>query len=86
MNIYGIAHGPAMHGGVTWFALKTSIDLSAEQMDAFAELYPHDARPLQPLNGRVGKESQTKNLYFATVSAEDSPIMAKLPSLGLART
>jgi len=58
--------------------LKTSIDLSAEQMDAFAELYPHDARPLQPLNGRVGKESQTKNLYFATVSAEDSPIMAKI--------
>jgi carbonic anhydrase len=47
-----------MHGGVTWFALKTSIDLSAEQMDAFAELYPHDARTLRPLNGRVVKESQ----------------------------
>jgi len=41
---------------VVWF--KASIDLSAEQMDAFAELYPHDARPLQPLNGRVVKESQ----------------------------
>jgi carbonic anhydrase len=43
---------------VTWFVLKTPLDISAEQIDAFAKLYPHDVRPLQPLNGRVVKESQ----------------------------
>jgi carbonic anhydrase len=43
---------------VTWFVLKTPVDISAEQISAFAKLYPHDVRPLQPLNGRVVKESQ----------------------------
>jgi carbonic anhydrase len=38
--------------------LKTPVDISAEQISAFAKLYPHDVRPLQPLNGRVVKESQ----------------------------
>lgn len=28
------------------------------QIEAFAKLYPHDVRPLQPLNGRVVQESQ----------------------------
>jgi carbonic anhydrase len=31
---------------------------SAAQIKAFAALYPHDIRPLQPLNGRVVQESQ----------------------------
>jgi len=38
--------------------LKMPLDISAAQIDAFAKLYPHDVRPLQPLNGRVVKESQ----------------------------
>jgi carbonic anhydrase len=33
-------------------------EISAKQIKAFAELYPHDVRPLQPLNGRVVRESQ----------------------------
>jgi carbonic anhydrase len=54
----GSLTAPPCTEGVTWFVLKTPIDLSAEQMDAFAKLYPNDARPLQPLNRRVVKESR----------------------------
>ncbi len=54
----GSLTAPPCTEGVTWFVLKTPVDMSAEQIDAFAKLYPHDVRPLQPLNGRVVKESQ----------------------------
>ncbi len=43
---------------VTWFVLKTPVDISAEQINAFAKLYPHDVRPLQPLNGRAVKQTR----------------------------
>ena len=32
--------------------------IDAVQIKAFAGLYPHDVRPLQPLNGRVVKETR----------------------------
>jgi carbonic anhydrase len=54
----GSLTAPPCTEGVTWFLLQTPIDISAEQMEAFAKLYPHDARPLQPLNGRVVRESR----------------------------
>jgi carbonic anhydrase len=54
----GSVTAPPCTEGVTWFVLKTPVDVSAEQINAFARLYPHDARPIQPLNGRVVKESQ----------------------------
>jgi hypothetical protein len=54
----GSLTGPPCSEGVTWFVLKTPMETSAEEINAFAELYPHDVRPLQPLNGRVVKESQ----------------------------
>ncbi len=43
---------------VAWYVLKTPVEVSAEQISAFAKLYPHNVRPPQPLNGRVVKESQ----------------------------
>lgn len=43
---------------VTWFVLKTPVEISTEEINAFAKLYPHDVRPLQPLNGRVVKQSR----------------------------
>ena len=43
---------------VVWFVLKTPVDISAEEINAFARLYPHDVRPIQPPNGRVVKESR----------------------------
>jgi carbonic anhydrase len=54
----GSLTAPPCTEGVTWFVLKVPVDVSAEEIKAFARLYPHDVRPLQPLNGRVVKESK----------------------------
>ncbi len=37
---------------VTWFVLRTPIQISLGQMQAFGKLYPANVRPVQPLNGR----------------------------------
>ena len=54
----GSLTAPPCTEGVTWFVLKTPVDISEEEIYAFAKLYPHDVRPIQPLNGRVVEESQ----------------------------
>jgi|HubBroStandDraft_1064217.scaffolds.fasta_scaffold07666_2 carbonic anhydrase len=54
----GSVTAPPCTEGVKWFVLKTPVDISAAQVAAFARLYPNDVRPLQPLNGRIVKESQ----------------------------
>ena len=54
----GSLTAPPCSENVTWFVLKTPVEISAEEISAFAKLYPHDVRPLQPLNGRVVKETQ----------------------------
>jgi carbonic anhydrase len=54
----GSVTAPPCTEGVTWFVLKTPVEISPEQISAFATLYPHDVRPVQPLNGRVVQESQ----------------------------
>jgi carbonic anhydrase len=54
----GSQTAPPCTEGVAWFVLKTPVTVSAEQISAFAKLYPHDVRPLQPLNGRIVSDSQ----------------------------
>jgi carbonic anhydrase len=54
----GSVTAPPCTEGVRWYVLKTPVEISAKQIDAFARLYPHDARPIQPLNERVVQESQ----------------------------
>jgi carbonic anhydrase len=54
----GSQTAPPCSEGITWFVLKTPIEVSAEQISAFARLYPRDIRPIQPLNGRIVKGSQ----------------------------
>lgn len=54
----GSLTAPPCTEGVTWYVLKTPVDISAEEIDAFARLYPHDVRPIQALNGRVVKGSR----------------------------
>ncbi|MFZ0136825.1 MAG: carbonic anhydrase family protein [Candidatus Sulfotelmatobacter sp.] len=54
----GSVTAPPCTEGVTWFVLKTPVEISAAQIAAFAKLFPHDVRPIQPLNGRVVKESR----------------------------
>ena len=43
---------------VTWFVLKYPAAVSAAEIERFSKLYRHDARPTQPLYGRVVEESQ----------------------------
>jgi carbonic anhydrase len=54
----GSLTAPPCSEDVTWFVLKIPVNISAEEISAFAKLYPHNVRPVQPLNGRVVKESQ----------------------------
>jgi carbonic anhydrase len=54
----GSQTAPPCSEKVTWIVLKTPVEISAEQINQFAKLYPHDVRPIQPLNGRIVKESR----------------------------
>jgi len=49
---------PPCSEGVTWFVLKATDTMSAEELATFAKHYPMNARPLQPTNGREIKESK----------------------------
>lgn len=53
----GSQTAPPCTEGVRWFILKTPIELSHQQIETLAKLFPHDVRPVQPLNGRVVQES-----------------------------
>jgi carbonic anhydrase len=43
---------PPCSEDVTWFVLKTPVQVSADEIARFARSYPMNARPVQPLNGR----------------------------------
>lgn len=49
---------PPCSEGVTWFVMKEQLSLSPEQISTFAKIYPLNARPIQPLNGRELRESK----------------------------
>jgi carbonic anhydrase len=42
---------------VTWLVLKHPVSVSAAEIEQFSKLYRNDARPTQPLYGRVVLES-----------------------------
>ena len=44
---------PPCSEGVRWSVLVEPVRLSVEQIEAFASIFPYDARPVQPLNDRV---------------------------------
>lgn len=48
---------PPCTEGVSWSVLRTPVEISAEQLAAFHSFYKMNARPAQPLNGRVIKTS-----------------------------
>lgn len=54
----GSISAPPCNENVTWLVLKMPVEISREQISKFAKLYPHDVRPVQPLNGRPVKESR----------------------------
>lgn len=43
---------PPCTEGVRWFVLKDPVTVSSSEIGTFAKLYPGNARPLQPVNGR----------------------------------
>lgn len=47
---------PPCSEGVRWFVLQTPVEISSAQLAAFARLYPNNARPIQPTNGRKIEE------------------------------
>ena len=49
---------PPCSEGVTWYVLRTPVTASAEQIAAFAKRYPHNARPVQPVEGRDIRASE----------------------------
>lgn len=53
----GSITAPPCTEGVVWYVLKTPVEVSAAQIAAFAKLYPNDARPPMPMNGRVVSET-----------------------------
>lgn len=44
---------PPCSEDVTWLVLKTPVLVSKAEVAAFGRKYPHNVRPVQPLNGRV---------------------------------
>jgi carbonic anhydrase len=48
---------PPCSENVTWYVLKTPIEMSAKQINAFKKIFKMNARPVQALNGRKVQES-----------------------------
>ena len=48
---------PPCSEGVTWYVLKKHPTVSAQQIATFSRIYPINARPIQPRNGRSILES-----------------------------
>ncbi|MBC7918218.1 MAG: carbonic anhydrase family protein [Rhodoferax sp.] len=48
---------PPCTEGVLWLVMKQPVPISKAQMRLFQQLYPNNARPVQPLNGRPVREA-----------------------------
>lgn len=49
---------PPCSEGVLWLVLKPTVQVSPEQIDIFGRLYRNNARPIQPVTGRLIKEGR----------------------------
>jgi carbonic anhydrase len=49
---------PPCSESVTWFVLKEPLEVSAKEISQFGKLYSNNARPAQPMNDRVVKETR----------------------------
>ena len=49
---------PPCSEGVLWMVLKQPMQISKSQFKLFTQIYPNNARPVQPLNGRPVRDAQ----------------------------
>jgi carbonic anhydrase len=49
---------PPCSEGVLWMVLKQPMQISKNQFRLFTQLYPNNARPVQPINGRPVRDAQ----------------------------
>jgi carbonic anhydrase len=56
----GSLTAPPCSEGVSWFVMKTPIEMSAEQIAEFAKRFPDNHRPPQPLDGRHVVEGEAR--------------------------
>jgi carbonic anhydrase len=49
---------PPCTEGVLWMVMKQPTTVSREQIKLFTQLFPHNARPTQPVNGRAVRNAQ----------------------------
>ena len=49
---------PPCSEGVLWMVLKTPVTVSKAQLKLFTQLYPNNARPIQPVNARPVRDAQ----------------------------
>lgn len=57
-NYTGSLTTPPCSEIVNWFILKSPIEVSKAGLGKFTSIFKHDARPIQPVHGRVVKESE----------------------------
>ncbi len=57
-QFFGSMSTPPCEEGVLWMVLKQPVSLSAAQLQLFARMFPHNARPVQALNGRIVRDAQ----------------------------
>ena len=48
---------PPCTEGVLWMVMKQPVQISKNQLRLFTQLYPNNARPIQPQNGRPVREA-----------------------------
>jgi len=49
---------PPCTEGVLWMVLKQPVAISRDQLRLFAQLFPNNARPVQPIHGRAIRDAQ----------------------------
>ena len=49
---------PPCSEGVLWMVLKQPTQISKDQLKLFQQLFPNNARPVQPVNGRPVRNAQ----------------------------
>lgn len=49
---------PPCSEGVLWMVLKQPVQIGKDQLRMFRQLYPNNARPVQPVNGRPVREAK----------------------------